>query len=136
MRKAYTQIELLVVIAIIAILAALLYPVFAKASERARATHCVNNMRQIGTAIGVYLVDWEQRYPYARSTSGAYYHSGVVAPAWFDVLAPNLSSPELLRCPSDIGEVHPGQNTSSRPACPHSGCSRLLATNIPVWGAE
>jgi prepilin-type processing-associated H-X9-DG protein len=102
-------IELLVVVAVIAVLAALLFPVFTKARERARQTHCVNNMRQIASGISVYLVDWDQRYPYARDSSAAYYNSGVVAPAWYDVLAPYLSTRELLRCPSDVGEVHPGQ---------------------------
>ena len=135
MRKAFTLIELLVVIAIIAILAALLFPVFAKARERARQTHCVNNMRQIGTAISVYLVDWEQRYPYARDTSAAYYHWGVVAPAWYDVLAPYLSSRDLLRCPSDIGEVHPGQQYVFPPGMPPFWKFMSTSYSYPGFGA-
>ena len=62
-KGGFTLIELLVVIAIIAILAAILFPVFAKARERARATACVNNMKQIGTALLTYANDWDEMYP-------------------------------------------------------------------------
>ncbi|HEY3281674.1 MAG TPA: prepilin-type N-terminal cleavage/methylation domain-containing protein [Armatimonadota bacterium] len=65
-RKGFTLIELLVVIAIIAILAAILFPVFAQARERARATACLSNMKQIGLALSQYLGDWEDTYPFNR----------------------------------------------------------------------
>jgi prepilin-type N-terminal cleavage/methylation domain-containing protein/prepilin-type processing-associated H-X9-DG protein len=61
--KAFTLIELLVVIAIIAILAAILFPVFAKAREAARATACKSNMKQIGTALMMYVQDYDETYP-------------------------------------------------------------------------
>ena len=66
-RNGFTLIELLVVIAIIAILAAILFPVFAKARDRARQTSCLNNMKQLGTAMNMYYDDWDgvfqpQRY--------------------------------------------------------------------------
>src|SRR5262249_23111818 len=64
--KGFTLIELLVVIAIIAILAAILFPVFAAARERARETSCLNNMKQIGTALTTYLQDWDETYPANR----------------------------------------------------------------------
>ena len=62
-RKGFTLIELLVVIAIIAILAAILFPVFARARRAAQRTSCLNNLKQIGTAITMYESDWDDRYP-------------------------------------------------------------------------
>ncbi len=65
-RKAFTLIELLVVIAIIAILAAILFPVFARAKDSAKQSGCLSNMRQIGTGMALYLVDSDDRYPDRR----------------------------------------------------------------------
>jgi prepilin-type N-terminal cleavage/methylation domain-containing protein/prepilin-type processing-associated H-X9-DG protein len=61
--SGFTLIELLVVIAIIAILAALLFPVFAAARERARQTQCASNLKQIGGALMAYAMDWDDTYP-------------------------------------------------------------------------
>src|SRR5687767_12004527 len=62
-RRGFTLIELLVVIAIIAILAAILFPVFAQARESARKTGCLSNLKQIGIAVQMYLTDYDDRYP-------------------------------------------------------------------------
>src|SRR5690606_32131455 len=61
--KAFTLIELLVVIAIIAILAAILFPVFGRARENARRTSCLSNMKQVGTGILMYNQDYDDRFP-------------------------------------------------------------------------
>src|SRR6185312_12868739 len=66
-RSGFTLIELLVVIAIIAILAAILLPVFASARERARMSSCANNEKQISFAFLAYAQDWDETYP-ARDT--------------------------------------------------------------------
>ena len=72
MKKAFTLIELLVVIAIIAILAAILFPVFAQAKEAAKSTVCLSNMKQLGLATTLYEADSDDVYPYrARFTPNA-----------------------------------------------------------------
>jgi len=62
-KKAFTLIELLVVIAIIAILSAILFPVFAQAREKARQTGCINNLKQLGLAFMQYTQDYDERFP-------------------------------------------------------------------------
>ena len=67
-RRGFTLIELLVVIAIIAILAAILFPVFAQAREKARQTSCMSNLKQIGTAAYMYTSDYDESYPHCDYT--------------------------------------------------------------------
>jgi len=80
-RYGFTLIELLVVIAIIAILAAILFPVFAKAREKARQTTCTNNQRQITTAVSLWVQDNSEMLPSAVSTAPTYVWSVVNLPA-------------------------------------------------------
>ena len=70
-REGFTLIELLVVIAIIAILAAILFPVFAQAREKARAASCLSNNKQIALAFSMYKQDYDETYPPAVSTDAA-----------------------------------------------------------------
>ena len=63
MKRAFTLIELLVVIAIIGVLAAILFPVFARAKESAKKTTCLSNMKQLGTAFGLYASDADDMVP-------------------------------------------------------------------------
>ena len=67
-RRGFTLIELLVVIAIIAVLAAILFPVFSQAREAARKTACLSNMRQIGLATRMYMQDFDERFPQSQQT--------------------------------------------------------------------
>src|SRR5512140_352980 len=83
MRRGFTLIELLVVIAIIAILAAILFPVFAKAREKARQTTCLNNQRQIAASMTMYIQDHDEMFPTAQewnSVLAANY--GMVGKVW------------------------------------------------------
>jgi prepilin-type N-terminal cleavage/methylation domain-containing protein len=73
--KGFTLIELLVVIAIIAILAAILMPVFSQAKERTRMTHCITNLRQIGTGLSMYQSDYSYYPPFLASMYGGYIKS-------------------------------------------------------------
>ena len=67
--RAFTLIELLIVITIIAILAAILFPVFARAREKARQVKCASNLRQLGLAFGMYVQDWDEMYLAGRGYS-------------------------------------------------------------------
>ena len=93
-RRGFTLIELLVVIAIIAILAAILFPVFAQAREKARQTSCVSNMRQLGMAITMYVSD-NDGYPMHSSPSS-------MSPRrrWADAIFPFVKNEKLFTCPS------------------------------------
>jgi len=96
MRKGFTLIELLVVIAIIAILAAILFPVFAKAREKARQTSCLSNCRQLGTATAQYTQDYDECY--AMSTYGTI--SIGITYTWVDVHNPYMKNAQIVQCPS------------------------------------
>ena len=90
--KAFTLIELLVVIAIIAILAAILFPVFARARENARRSSCQSNLKQIGLGIMQYTQDYDEFYPKGRlyNTAGN----------WAQVTLPYIKSTQVFQCPS------------------------------------
>ena len=92
-RSAFTLIELLVVIAIIAILAAILFPVFAQAREKARSATCLSNMKQLGNAVIMYVQDYDGAYPLAWHDDPALYG--------FDVmLYPYVKNLQVYECPS------------------------------------
>lgn len=80
MRRAFTLIELLVVIAIIAILAAILFPVFAQARQKARQVACLSNLKQVGTGLMMYTQDYDEVLP-GNSTLGT---NGLTDPRWPD----------------------------------------------------
>jgi prepilin-type N-terminal cleavage/methylation domain-containing protein/prepilin-type processing-associated H-X9-DG protein len=99
--KAFTLIELLVVIAIIAILASILFPVFARARENARRASCMSNLKQIGLGIMMYVQDYDEKYPPANITNeGTGYF-------WWQLLDPYTKSTQLEFCPSATSQSTP-----------------------------
>lgn len=105
--KAFTLIELLIVIAIIAILAAILFPVFAQAREKARQSACAANLKQIGLAYFQYTQDYDEVTPAAIVAPSRYPSVWATAPYVYGVslgslLYPYTKSTQVWRCPSDI----------------------------------
>lgn len=115
-KRAFTLIELLVVIAIIAILAAILFPVFARARENARRASCQSNLKQMGLGFAQYLQDYDSQYPYGcdRTTVDSGNPSANPADSdisgqcsvqnsrlhWMDKLQPYVKSKQIFSCPS------------------------------------
>jgi prepilin-type N-terminal cleavage/methylation domain-containing protein len=93
-RPGFTLIELLVVVAIIAILAAILVPVFARARKKARQTSCVSNLKQISLAATVYVTDYDECFFVSGMKP-----EGLFAP-WPAFLQPYSKNPALYICPS------------------------------------
>ena len=96
-KKAFTLIELLVVIAIIAILAAILFPVFARARENARRSSCTSNLKQIGLGIIQYTQDYDEKLP-LRDYGGA---ANARIFSWRRTTYPYTKSAQIFSCPSN-----------------------------------
>jgi len=115
-RTAFTLIELLVVIAIISILAAILFPVFARARESARRASCLSNLKQIGLGIMMYVQDYDENYPprgYSTPDTqvppdGTWYSTGGNT-SWFwqQLIYPYTKSDQVYYCPSGSAVTHP-----------------------------
>lgn len=111
--SAFTLIELLVVIAIISILAAILFPVFAQAREKARQSSCASNQKQIGLAILQYNQDYDELYPmgfYNASASGT-------PVSWPAMIQPYAKNTQIFQCPSETDDygMTPGTFTPATP---------------------
>jgi prepilin-type N-terminal cleavage/methylation domain-containing protein/prepilin-type processing-associated H-X9-DG protein len=104
----FTLIELLVVIAIIAVLASILFPVFARARENARRASCISNLHQIGLGYMQYTQDYDERLPYGKINDAD--GNAIAETKWQVSLQPYLKSAQVLRCPSDT------TNTAALPA--------------------
>lgn len=101
-KRGFTLIELLVVIAIIAILAAILFPVFARAREAARKTACINNLKQLGTGIMMYAQDYDETMP-STNFAGMFTTPTYANYNWsyvFMMLEPYIKNQGILACPS------------------------------------
>jgi prepilin-type N-terminal cleavage/methylation domain-containing protein/prepilin-type processing-associated H-X9-DG protein len=123
-KSGFTLIELLVVIAIIAILAAILFPVFAKAREKARQTSCLSNEKQMALGVLMYAQDYDEKFP----GGGGMYPPGAWGPgsAWWEEIYPYIKNTQIFVCPSH------GSAPMSEGGYPKSyGCN----WNFLTWGA-
>lgn len=104
--KAFTLIELLVVIAIISIIAAILFPVFARARENARRTSCLSNLKQMGLGIMMYTQDYDEMYPPAYISSSAPTPFGNSDWDWKKIIYPYVKNQQLFVCPSKTSTMN------------------------------
>src|SRR5262249_1289100 len=121
----FTLIELLVVIAIIAILAAILFPVFAQAREKARAASCLSNFKQIGLALSMYAQDYDEMLPMAVNAA-----NGTENLIWAQVILPYMKSVPVFWCPSK-GKPDP---TQGAPGWKPGAYNYYLETGWAVMG--
>ncbi|HMS54400.1 MAG TPA: prepilin-type N-terminal cleavage/methylation domain-containing protein [Fimbriimonadaceae bacterium] len=114
LRRAFTMVELLVVIAIIAILAAIIFPVFARAKASAKKTACMANLRQVGMAIGLYMTDHDDVFPHAVDAADKFapeiwngqpeWQARIpYMPMLHEALQPYCKNKPLFLCPADTG---------------------------------
>ncbi|HVL39993.1 MAG TPA: prepilin-type N-terminal cleavage/methylation domain-containing protein [Fimbriimonadaceae bacterium] len=142
-RRAFTLIELLVVIAIIAILAAILFPVFAQAKEAAKKTHCVSNTKQTALAALMYAGDYDDTLP-AHDNNGSCVYLGVAPPGtatnpcnypdWGDMRPPFSNAANYGQGASVMywGAIEPYHKNTQISVCPTMGDTRW-GMLIPQW---
>ena len=129
--NGFTLIELLVVIAIISILAAILFPVFARARENARRASCMSNLKQFGLGLMMYAQDYDETYaPYASGGQGPNPPGGAWSlgndadgnpvRSWAQLLYPYTKSTQIFVCPSGVGDY------ANRPIRGQYGASAYL----------
>jgi prepilin-type N-terminal cleavage/methylation domain-containing protein/prepilin-type processing-associated H-X9-DG protein len=135
----FTLIELLVVVAIIGVLAAILFPVFARARENARRSSCMSNEKQLGLGFTMYAQDYDERLP-----SYTYRGTSNVSGNWMDMIEPYVKSHQIYYCPSgtsipnkdgtfDARLVNYGINylyltTTETGAIPYTGCKDTVTS--------
>ncbi len=100
LRRGFTLIELLVVIAIIAILAAILFPVFSQAREKARQSQCTSNTRNVSMATQQYLQDYDERFPFWRTPCWVGGPANMYAPPVPIAQDPYVRNRQVWKCPS------------------------------------
>jgi prepilin-type N-terminal cleavage/methylation domain-containing protein/prepilin-type processing-associated H-X9-DG protein len=126
--KAFTLIELLVVIAIIAILAAILFPVFAQARDKARQASCQSNLRQYATATLMYAQDYDETFPMAS------FFNGTCIATFYWSVQPYVKNDGVTRCPSDSEAMDMTVMFAAAPgACPNTPRYTSYASNLDLF---
>jgi prepilin-type N-terminal cleavage/methylation domain-containing protein/prepilin-type processing-associated H-X9-DG protein len=132
-RSAFTLIELLVVIAIIAILAAILFPVFAQAREKARQTACLSNTKQIGIGLLMYIQDYDESYPRHLDCVATAPYNDPSCPhnSWATMVESYIKTRDVFTCPSrsDIGYSYTKNATTGQVA----GAYTVMAYGMNYW---
>jgi len=123
MRKGFTLIELLVVIAIIAILAAILFPVFARAREKAKQASCLSNVKQLNLGIMMYAQDYDEILTCVVHDDSA----GVRWGFWYEVIQPYVKNAQIIVCPAQTG-ITPGYGYNY----PHAGYRLYYHNEMPI----
>jgi len=117
--RAFTLIELLVVIAIIAILAAILFPVFARARENARRASCMSNLKQLGLGFNMYTQDYDEKTPSVSkkklSGNSPFGPNYVYLQNWYVLLFPYTKSAQILNCPDRAEAAPVGTSSPTNP---------------------
>lgn len=122
-RRAFTLIELLVVIAVIAILAAILFPVFAQAREKARQTACLSNMRQMTLGVMMYAQDYDETLPLAATATPTGFLN------WHDLVDPYVRNKQIWICPSAQAPI---KDIFGKPVCHYGWNAYYLNQSIDV----
>jgi prepilin-type N-terminal cleavage/methylation domain-containing protein/prepilin-type processing-associated H-X9-DG protein len=126
-RRGFTLIELLVVIAIIAILAAILFPVFAQAREKARAAACLSNMKQVGLGLQMYAQDYDEVLPGALTQAVADFLAPNAPPNFLSQVYPYVKNKAVYQCPSsESASRYFGKDGN----CTQDSCTNLQANSV------
>src|SRR5687768_15804658 len=137
--RGFTLIELLVVIAIIAILAAILFPVFAQAREAARKASCQSNLKQLATAVMMYGQDYDEMYPkneFVDQNGWGSWPQNHFMWSSTRITGPYIKNTGVFRCPSDSADVDPGITGATGPGRVPGRLSYMVNSFHPNEGSR